>query len=98
MIKVSTYTQPSRFMTLAAQFMPWIAGFTLCAFGIGLYLALVSSPPDYQQGETVRIMYVHVPCAWMAIGVYIFIASLSAVFIIWNRAMQLTPPPTVYSG
>ena len=52
------------------------AAVLLC--GVGLTYALVLSPPDYQQSETVRIMYVHVPAAWMAMGAYAFLALASA--------------------
>ena len=48
---------------------------------IGIYLALVVSPPDYQQGDAARIMYVHVPAAWMALSIYLFIAVGE-----WRRA------------
>ena len=54
---------------------------------IGLYGALVSSPPDYQQGETVRIMYVHVPAAWMALFVYSVMALASAVALIFRHPL-----------
>ncbi len=50
----------------------------------GLYFALVASPADYQQGEAVRIMYVHVPAAWMALGVYIFIGAMSIASLTWR--------------
>jgi heme exporter protein C len=53
----------------------------------GLYLALFASPADYQQGETVRIMYVHVPAAWMALFVYTCIALASAASLIWRHPL-----------
>jgi heme exporter protein C len=87
MIKIHNYMQPSHFFTLATQWRPWIGRLTLGLFTIGLCLALIVSPPDYQQGEIVRIMYIHVPCAWMAIGIYCFIALLSAVFLIWKNPL-----------
>src|SRR5690606_3911327 len=59
----------------------------LVLFAIGLYLALVTSPADYQQGETVRIMYVHVPAAWMALMVYTIMALASAVAIIFRHPL-----------
>jgi heme exporter protein C len=55
--------------------------------GVGLYLALLNSPPDYQQGETVRIMYVHVPSAWMALFVYLTMAVASAVALVWRHPL-----------
>lgn len=55
---------------------------------IGMYYALVLSPPDYQQGEFVRIMYVHVPSAWMALGIYSFIGITSAIYIVWRNQLM----------
>jgi len=57
------------------------------AIALGLYLGLADSPPDYQQGQSVRIMYVHVPAAWMALFVYVSIAIASAVALIWRHPL-----------
>lgn len=54
----------------------------------GLYFALLSSPPDYQQGETVRIMYVHVPSAWMSLGIYSFISICSFSALVWKTRLS----------
>ena len=54
---------------------------------VGLYLALVVVPADYQQGDTVRIMFVHVPSAWMAMFCYSFLAVASAVGLIWKHPL-----------
>ena len=54
---------------------------------LGLYLALVVAPPDYQQGESVRIMFVHVPAAWMALSVYLFVAVASGVALVWRHPL-----------
>ena len=64
------YANPA-FFTLWAERLAWpLALATLLAFGVGLYGALVLSPADYQQGETVRIMFIHVPAAWLALFTY----------------------------
>ncbi len=55
---------------------------------IGLYLALIVSPVDYQQGEFVRIMYVHVPASWMALGIYIFMAACSFSYLVWKTTIS----------
>ena len=55
--------------------------------GVGLYLALFVAPPDYQQGESVRIMYIHVPSAWMAMFAYTVMAVASATGLIWKHAV-----------
>ncbi len=70
---------PARFMRYSARILPWMAWSTAVLIGVGLYLALFVAPPDYQQGETVRIMFVHVPAAWMALFVYTNMAVASAV-------------------
>jgi heme exporter protein C len=66
---------------------PWLALLCIGLFGVGLYLGLFDSPPDYQQGETVRIMYVHVPAAWMSTMVYGVMALGSASFLIWRHPL-----------
>ena len=70
---------PARFLKIANAVLPSVWVITIVLFAIGLYGALVTAPPDYQQGETVRIMYVHVPAAWMALFVYTVMALASAI-------------------
>ena len=79
------FANPRRFMRLTEVLMPWMAGATILMIGAGGYLALFDSPPDYQQGETVRIMYVHVPSAWMALFCYTTMAVSAAVGLIWKH-------------
>lgn len=81
------YANPTRFLALSRTLLPWTVGGCIVAFAIGLYGSLVSSPPDYQQGETVRIMFVHVPAAWMAMAVYTVMAAASAAALIWRHPL-----------
>lgn len=81
------FANPTRFLRIANAVLPWTGGLTVLLLGAGLYLALLNSPPDYQQGETVRIMYVHVPSAWMALFVYLTMAIASAVALIWRHPL-----------
>ncbi len=81
------FANPTRFLRLAEAVVPWSAGLTFALLAVGLYLALVVSPADYQQGETVRIMYVHVPTAWMAMFVYANMAVASAVGLVWRHPL-----------
>jgi len=78
---------PNRFMRWSEKAMPWCAAATAILIGIGTWLALFVAPPDYQQGEAVRIMYVHVPAAWMASFVYAIMAGASAVALIWRHPL-----------
>jgi heme exporter protein C len=66
---------------------PWLLGATALSMVVGLYLALFVAPPDYQQGDAARIMYVHVPAAWMALFVYASMAVASAVAFIWKHPL-----------
>ena len=78
---------PTRFLDLVGRIVPWLALATAALFGIGLYLALYVAPPDYQQGETVRIMFIHVPAAWLAMFGYTLIAIASLGTLIWRHPL-----------
>jgi heme exporter protein C len=79
------FANPTRFLRLTAKLQPIAMVVTILAIGAGLYYALFQSPPDYQQSETVRMMYVHVPAAWMAMFCYVGLACSSAVALIWRH-------------
>ena len=81
------FANPARFMRIAETALPWISLAAVICIVLGLYFGLVASPADYQQGETVRIMYVHVPSAWMALFVYSIMAVASASFLIWKHPL-----------
>lgn len=81
------FANPARFLRLAGRLVPWCAAATVLLIGAGLYFGLIASPADYQQGESVRIMYVHVPSAWMAMFVYTAIAVASAAALIWRHPL-----------
>ncbi|MGC1890229.1 MAG: heme ABC transporter permease [Stellaceae bacterium] len=78
---------PARFMRLSAKAVPWCAWAAVLVLAVGLFWSLVVAPPDYQQGDTVRIMYVHVPAAWMALSIYLFVAVASAVALVWRHPL-----------
>ncbi len=81
------FANPTRFLSLAAAVQPWAAGATVVLLAAGLYMGLLASPADYQQGETVRIMYVHVPSAWMALFCYSALAGACGVALIWKHPL-----------
>jgi heme exporter protein C len=81
------FANPNRFSRLAAAILPWAATGTVILFAAGLYFALFASPADYQQGDSVRIMYVHVPAAWIALACYSFIAAMSGISLIWKHPL-----------
>ncbi len=81
------FANPARFQRLAAVILPWAAGIAVLATLAGLWTGLVTSPPDYQQGDTVRIMYVHVPAAWMSLFVYTTMAAAAVAALVWRHPL-----------
>ncbi|MBF0095525.1 MAG: heme ABC transporter permease [Alphaproteobacteria bacterium] len=81
------FANPARFLRIANVILPWSAGLTVVLLVVGLAWSLFVSPPDYQQGESVRIMYVHVPSAWMGLFAYAVMAVASAVALIWKHPL-----------
>jgi heme exporter protein C len=81
------FANPTRFLKMANAALPYVWAVTALLFAIGLYGALLSAPADYQQGETVRIMFVHVPAAWMALFVYTVMALASALAIVFRHPL-----------
>lgn len=78
---------PQRFERLARPAAPLIGAAAGLLVASGLYFALFDSPPDYQQGESVRIMYVHVPAAWLALMCYTAMAVSSVIGFIWKHPL-----------
>jgi heme exporter protein C len=78
---------PTRFLQLVDAVVPWLSALVIGLLGIGLYLAFFAAPPDYQQGETVRIMFIHVPAAWVAMGCYAVIAIAALGTLIWRHPL-----------
>ena len=81
------FANPNQFLRIANPLLPWVGWLAALCIAAGLYLGLFEAPPDYQQGETVRIMYVHVPAAWMALFCYATMAIASAMALIWRHPL-----------
>ena len=81
------FANPTRFLRLANALLPWLGVAAVGLLGYGLWLSLFNSPADYQQGETVRIMYVHVPAAWVALAGYSALALSSVAFLVWKHPL-----------
>src|SRR5690348_13073358 len=79
---LSRFANPARFMRSSGRALPWVGAAAAALLAIGLVWSLVFAPPDYQQGESVRIMFIHVPAAWMAMSVYLFIAVAGGVALV----------------
>lgn len=82
--RLNQYGSPERFYRLSAVLLPWLSALTALLFAYGLYGALVGAPPDYQQGDGFRIIYVHVPSAWMSMVIYTFMAVMALTGTVWK--------------
>ncbi|MBW8284405.1 MAG: heme ABC transporter permease [Rhizobium sp.] len=84
--KFSELANPTRFLALSGRILPWLAGLTALLFAVGLYMSFTTEG-DYQQGDTVRIMYVHVPAAWLAMMCYSVMAISAIGTLVWRHPL-----------
>lgn len=75
---------PAFFLPMASRIIPWLFWPGAVLFVLGLVWGLAFAPPDYQQGHTFRIIYVHVPSAALSMGVYMGMAFCSLLFLVWR--------------
>ena len=78
---------PKTFFELSAKWHPWLLALSMLSLTSGIIWALLFVPPDYQQGNSVRIMYIHVPAAILAQSGYMMMAGAAAVFLIWRMKL-----------
>lgn len=77
---------PTRFLGWSGRVLPWLSGAAVLLLAAGLALAFLA-PADYQQGETVRIMYIHVPFAWLSMFGYSLMAASSLGILVWRHPL-----------
>ena len=78
---------PKYFYRIAGNLIPWLATGCVLLFLAGLYYGLFKAPPDYQQGDSYRIMFIHVPAAWVGMGCYAVIAIAALGTLIWRHPL-----------
>lgn len=81
------FANPARFLKIAKPATAWLLGIGLVLSAIGIVGALFLMPPDYLQGETVRILHIHVPAAWLGMGGWTGIAVASVMQIVWRHPL-----------
>ncbi len=81
------FANPTRFLKIARPATGWLLAIGLLLTGAGLAGGLLLTPPDYLQGETVRILYVHVPAAWLGMGGWVGIAAASVSQLVWRHPL-----------
>ncbi len=77
---------PSRFLALTDRLLPWLAAATLLAFAFGISQIYVA-PDDYQQGATVKIMFLHVPAAWLGIFAWVLMSVAALGTLVWRHPL-----------
>jgi len=82
------YASPSTFYPLAGKLIPWFAALALILTTTGLYIGFFVAPTDFQQGEGYRIIFIHVPAAWMSMFIYVVMAFWSAIGLAWNTRLS----------
>jgi heme exporter protein C len=82
------YASPMTFYGLAGRLVPWFAVGSALLTALGLYIAFFMAPTDFQQGEAYRIIFIHVPAAWMSMFIYMVMAFWSAVGLAWNTRLS----------
>jgi heme exporter protein C len=78
---------PARFRRFSQRVLPGLGFATVLMLAVGVYMAFFVAPEDYQQGKTVRIMFLHVPSAWLSMGGYALLAALGASLLVWRHPL-----------
>ena len=81
------FSSPKNFYPLAGKLIPWFWALTIIPLVIGLYMSFFVAPTDYKQGESYRIIFIHVPAAWMSMLIYLVMAGYAAIGLAWKLRM-----------
>src|SRR3954470_706594 len=86
-MRLSALANPGRFLGIADRATPWLWAITAVSLAVGLYLSFFVAPPDYQQGDMVRVMFVHVPSAWLSMAAYGLMAVAALGTLVWRHPL-----------
>ena len=82
------YAAPQNFFSIAGKLIPWLAAIAVVLGVLGLYIGFFMAPTDHQQGEAYRIIFVHVPAAWMSMFIYLVMAFWAGIGLAFNTRMS----------
>src|SRR5512133_107908 len=83
-INILKYSAPQSFYPLAGKLAPWFMGLAAVLTVAGLYIGLLAAPSDFQQGNAYRIIFIHVPAAWMSMFIYLVMAFWAGLGLAFN--------------
>src|SRR6195952_5698636 len=86
-MNITFLANPKRFLDFSKAIAPWVCALAVVLLGTGFYWALLATPPDYQQGQSVKIMFVHVPAAYMGIMIYGVMAGASLMGLVFRHPL-----------
>ena len=78
---------PTRFLAFSGRLLPWLWGVAIVGLAVGLYLSFFVAPPDYLQGDMIRVMFIHVPFAWLAMACYALMAVAALGTLVWRHPL-----------
>jgi heme exporter protein C len=82
------FSSPATFYPMAGRIVPWATAIAVVLIAVGLYMSFFVAPTDYKQGEGYRIIFVHVPAAWMSMFIYLVMAFWSGVGLVFNTRLS----------
>lgn len=82
------FSSPTTFYPLAGRLAPWFTGLAVILLAVGLYMSFFTAPTDYKQGEGYRIIFIHVPAAWMSMFIYLIMAGWAAMGLVFNTRLS----------
>jgi heme exporter protein C len=82
------FSSPTTFYALAGRMIPWVSAIAVILIVVGLYMSFFVAPTDYKQGEGYRIIFVHVPAAWMSMFIYVIMAVWSGIGLVFNTRLS----------
>ncbi|WP_051630695.1 heme ABC transporter permease [Afifella pfennigii] len=84
---VSSLANPTRFLSWSSRLLPIVSVLAALTLAVGVYWSLFVAPPDYQQGDSVRIMFIHVPAAYLAMFCYVVMAAAALGTLVWRHPL-----------
>lgn len=82
------FSSPATFYALAGKLVPWFYAAAILLSMVGLYISFFMAPTDFQQGDAYRIIFIHVPAAWMSMFIYIVMAGWAAIGLAFNTRLS----------